>query len=46
MYAGWHIMFGGEEGVKKGKSMIKWIVVGLLLLVTSYILFNFFILKS
>jgi hypothetical protein len=39
-------MFNGEEGMKKGKGMIKWIVVGMLLLVSSYILFRFFVLKD
>lgn len=46
IYTGWMILFRGEEGMKKGKSMIKWIVIGLLLLVTSYIIFNFFLMKD
>lgn len=27
IYTGWNILFNGEEGMKKGKSTIKWIVI-------------------
>ena len=46
IYAGWLILFNGEEGMKKGKGIIKWIIVGMILLVASYILFRFIIMKN
>lgn len=48
LYAGFLVLTsaGDEERVKKAKSIVKYIVVGVLLLVTSYIIFNFFVMKG
>ncbi|MDP2103843.1 MAG: hypothetical protein Q8K26_02900 [Candidatus Gracilibacteria bacterium] len=48
IYAGFLVVTGAgdEEKVKKAKSIIVYAVIGIFLLVVSYILFNFFILKG
>ncbi|MDD4151235.1 MAG: hypothetical protein PHR68_01350, partial [Candidatus Gracilibacteria bacterium] len=48
IYAGLKIILSGgnEESVKKGKAMIKYIFIGLLLLVTSYLILTFFIIPE
>lgn len=48
IYAGSKIMLSAwnEENVKKGKAVIKYIVLGLLLLVTSYLILTFFIIPE
>lgn len=47
IYAGWLVIMGGgnEENVKRAKKIVLYIVIGTLLLVSSYILFNFFVVK-
>jgi hypothetical protein len=48
IYAGWLVLSSGgdEEKVKKAKGILKYIFIGVFLLVTSYVLFNFFVLKG
>lgn len=48
IYAGWLVLTSGgdDEKLKKAKGTIKYIFVGLFLIVASYSLFNFFLLKS
>ena len=45
VYAGFLVLTaaGDEEKIKKAKNILIYIVIGVLLLVTSYILFNFFL---
>ncbi len=48
IYAGFLVLTSGgdEDKMKKAKGIVKYIVIGILLLVTSYILFNFFLQKG
>lgn len=48
IYAGWLILTSGgdEEKLKKAKSTVLYIFIGLFLIVASYSLFNFFLLKD
>ena len=48
IYAGFLVLTGGwdDEKLKKAKSIIKYALIGIFLLVTSYALFNFFVLKG
>ena len=48
IYAGFLVLTGGgdDEKLKKAKAIIKYAVIGIFLLVASYALFNFFILKG
>lgn len=48
IYAGYLIVLSGgnDENVKKAKSIIKYAFMGVFLLVVSYALFNFFVLKG
>lgn len=48
IYAGWLVLTSGgdDEKLKKAKGTIKYIFVGLFLIVASYSLFNFFLLKG
>jgi len=48
IYAGFLVLTAGgdDEKLKKAKAILKYIVIGVLLLVTSYILFNFFLLRD
>jgi len=48
IYAGWLTLSsaGDEEKVKKAKSIVKYAIIGIFLLVASYTLFNFFVLKG
>lgn len=48
IYAGWLVLTSGgdEEKLKKAKGTVKYIAVGILLLVSSYVLFNFFLGKD
>lgn len=48
IYAGWLIISSGgdDDRVKKAKNIIKYAIIGIFLLVASYSLFNFFILKG
>lgn len=45
LYSGFLVLTSGgdDEKMKKAKNIVKYIVIGILLLVTSYILFNFFL---
>lgn len=45
LYAGFLVLTSGgdDEKMKKAKNIVKYIVIGVLLLVTSYILFRFFL---
>ena len=45
LYAGFLVLTSGgdDEKVKKAKNIVKYVVVGVLLLVASYIIFNFFL---
>ncbi len=47
IYAGFLVLTSGgdDEKMKKAKGIVKYIVIGVLLLVTSYILFRFFAMK-
>lgn len=48
IYAGFLVLTGGgdDEKLKKAKSIIKYALIGIFLLVASYALFNFFVLKG
>lgn len=48
LYSGFLVLTSGgdDEKLKKAKNIVKYIVIGVLLLVTSYILFNFFLLRD
>lgn len=48
IYAGGLILTSGgdEEKIKKAKGIVKYIFIGVFLLVTSYVMFNFFILRG
>ena len=48
LYAGFLVLTSGgdDEKVKKAKNILKYIVIGVVLLVSSYLLFNFFVLKG
>lgn len=48
IYAGFLVLTGGgdDEKLKKAKSIIKYALMGIFLLVASYALFNFFVLKG
>lgn len=48
IYAGFLVLTGAgdEEKVKKAKSIIQYALIGIFLLVASYALFNFFVLKG
>ncbi|NDK19594.1 hypothetical protein GW819_02020 [Candidatus Gracilibacteria bacterium] len=48
IYAGFLVLTGGgdDEKLKKAKSIIKYAIIGIFLLVASYTLFNFFVLKG
>jgi hypothetical protein len=48
IYAGWLVLSSGgdDEKVKKARRILLYILIGVLLLVSSYILFNFFVLKD
>lgn len=48
IYAGFLVLTGAgdDEKVKKAKSIIKYALIGIFLLVASYALFNFFVLKG
>lgn len=48
LYAGWLVLSSGgdEEKIKKAKNILIYIVIGVVLLVSSYLLFNFFVLKD
>lgn len=48
IYAGFLVLTGAgdDEKVKKAKSIIKYALIGIFLLVASYTLFNFFVLKG
>lgn len=48
IYAGFLVLVGGgdDEKLKKAKSIIKYAIIGIFLLVASYTLFNFFVLKG
>ncbi|MDD5197962.1 MAG: hypothetical protein PHN60_03840 [Candidatus Gracilibacteria bacterium] len=48
IYAGFLVLTGAgdDEKLKKAKSIIKYALIGIFLLVTSYVLFNFFVLKG
>jgi hypothetical protein len=48
IYAGFLVLTGGwdDEKLKKAKSIIAYAIIGIFLLVVSYILFNFFVLKG
>lgn len=48
IYAGFLVLTGAgdDEKLKKAKSIIKYALVGIFLLVASYALFNFFVLKG
>lgn len=48
IYAGFLVLTsaGDDEKVKKAKNIVKYIVIGTLLLVSSYILFNFFLFRD
>ena len=48
IYGGFLVIAGGgdEEKMKKAKGIIKYVIIGMLLLVSSYALFNFFLLKG
>ena len=48
IYAGFLVLTGAgdDEKMKKAKSIIKYAVIGIFLLVASYALFNFFVLKG
>ena len=48
IYAGFLVLTGAgdEEKVKKAKAIVKYALIGVLLLVSSYALFNFFVLKG
>jgi hypothetical protein len=48
IYAGGLVLLSGgnEESIKKAKGVLKYIFIGMGLLVTSYALFNFFVLKG
>lgn len=48
IYAGFLVLTGGgdDDKLKKAKSIILYAVIGIFLLVASYILFNFFIFKG
>lgn len=48
IYAGWLVLTSGgdDEKLKKAKGTVKYIFIGLLLIVVSYSLFNFFLLRD
>jgi hypothetical protein len=48
IYAGFLVLTGAgnDEKLKKAKSIIKYAIMGIFLLVASYALFNFFVLKG
>lgn len=48
IYAGYKMMlsWGDEEEMKKGKAMIKYIIIGLAMIIWSYLAFTFFIYPS
>lgn len=48
IYAGFLVLTsaGDDEKMKKAKSIMTYIVIGVLLLVSSYMLFNFFLLRD
>lgn len=48
IYAGWLVLTSGgdDEKLKKAKGTIKYIFIGLFLIVASYSLFNFFLLRG
>ncbi len=48
IYAGFLVLTGAgdDEKLKKAKSIIKYAIFGIFLLVASYALFNFFVLKG
>lgn len=48
IYAGFLVLTGAgdDEKLKKAKSIIKYAIIGIFLLVASYALFNFFVLKG
>lgn len=48
IYAGWLVLSGGgdEEKLKKAKHIIVYALIGIFILVASYALFNFFVLKG
>lgn len=48
LYAGWLVLSSGgdEEKLKKAKGMLKYIFIGIILMVASYSLFNFFLMKD
>ncbi len=48
LYAGWLVLSSGgdDEKIKQAKKILLYIVIGVVLLVSSYILFNFFVLKD
>lgn len=45
LYSGFLVLTSGgdDEKMKKAKNIVKYVVIGVLLLVASYILFNFFL---
>ena len=48
LYAGFLVLTSGgdEEKVKKAKNILTYIVIGVIILISSYILFNLFVLKG
>jgi Type IV secretion system pilin len=48
IYAGWLVFISGgdEEKLKKAKHIVLYIIIGLLILVSSHAIFQFFILKG
>ncbi len=48
LYSGFLVLTsaGDEEKIKKAKNILKYIVIGVIILVSSYILFNLFVLKG
>lgn len=48
IYAGWSVLVseGADDKMKKAKNILKYIVFGLMMLVASYAILNFYLLKN